>query len=62
MSTDTKEHKHSFKEGNDDNYLEECSCGAILCAVQGPHGILCNLERGHKGPHKNTWIEMGETW
>ena len=55
-----KEHRHSLKELKIDS--NRCSCGVEICGALSPGGRGCNLEKGHPGPHKNTWSPEYGTW
>lgn len=40
-----------------------CSCGVEICSVQNSDKTIgCNLEKGHSGPHSNTWKPEAGTW
>jgi hypothetical protein len=55
-----EKHRHVLRELSVGSNL--CSCGVEVCGVLSQGGRGCNLEKGHSGPHTNTWSPEYGTW
>lgn len=60
------EHRHTANKKRGFGREEEdiCHCGVTLCqsiSCKGG-GVGCTLEKGHRGPHLNTWYPEVGTW
>jgi hypothetical protein len=54
-----EEHCHASTWGDDGR----CGCGVEMCNAMSPDRQYgCTLEKGHPGPHTNTWAPGYGTW